>query len=121
MAIITKYLHLPVNGMLRDICLIMKNYIFLFGDIHWLQIKVTAMVTPSAPAYATVSYSVFGFFLLKRFVNNLLLYRRFKDNVPVLWKKFNETLDAAELRAFQETMQEWYGLEWTFQGSFQNL
>ena len=74
MAIITKYLHLPVDGMLRDICLIMKKNIFLFGDIHWLQIKVTAMVTPSAPAYATVSYSVFELLLLQIFGNNLLLY-----------------------------------------------
>ena len=34
----------------------------------------------------------------------------------VLLKRYKEKYDASELRAFKETMQEWYGLEWTFQG-----
>ena len=33
----------------------------------------------------------------------------------------NEEYDAADLRAFQETIQGWYELEWTFEGPFLNL
>ena len=30
--------------------------------------------------------------------------------------RYDKEHDASELRAFQETIQEWYGLEWNFQG-----
>ena len=55
----TKYQHLPVDNMLRSLCLMMKNNIFYFGDSHWLQLKHIAMGTPPAPTYPTVFYSVF--------------------------------------------------------------
>ena len=58
------------------------------------------MVTFPAPTYATVFYGIFGFFLFDRFRNNLLLYRRFIENVLVLWKRYNEELDAVELQDF---------------------
>ena len=55
----TKYLHLPVDTVLRSLCLMMKNNIFYFGDSHWLQLKHIVMGTPPAPTYPTVFYSVF--------------------------------------------------------------
>ena len=76
------------------------------------------MGTPPAQKYATVFYGVFELFLLERFVNNLLLYRICIDYVLVLWKKYNEERNAADLCSFKETMQEWYGVECTFQGPF---
>ena len=118
---IKKNQNLPVDTMLRALWLIKKNNIFCFDYIHWIQLKVRDTGTPPAPKYATVFYGVFELFLLRRFGNNLLLYRRFIDNVLVLWKKYDEKLDTAELWAFQETMQEWYGLEWDFQGPFLNM
>ena len=59
----TKYRHLPLDTMIMALCLIMKNNILHFVDSHWLQLKVTAMVTPPAPTYTTVFYGVFEFFL----------------------------------------------------------
>ena len=69
------------------------------------------MGTPPAPTYATVFCGAFGLFLIKIFRNNLLLYRRFMDDVLSLWKIFDEERNTAELRDFQESMQEWYELE----------
>ena len=86
----------------------MKNNIFHFGDIHWLQLKVTAMGTPPAPTYATIFYNFFKLLFLEIFGNILILYRQFIVNLLVLWKKHDEELDAEELRPFQETMQESY-------------
>ena len=97
---------------------LLKNNIFRVGGSQWLQLKGTAIGTPPAPTYATVFYGVFEFFLLEIFGNNLLLYRQFIDDVLVLWKKYNEEHDVEEIRAFQDTKQEWYGVEWTFQVPF---
>ena len=79
------------------------------------------MGTPPAPKYATVFYGVFELFIIERFGNNLLLYRRLIDVVLDLCKKYGDERNAAELRSFQETMHECYGLEWTFLGPFLKL
>ena len=54
----TKYQNIPVNYMLRALCLIMKNNIFCFVDRHWLKLKGIAMGTPPTPTYATFFYGV---------------------------------------------------------------
>ena len=79
------------------------------------------MGAPPAPTYATVFYGVFELFIFGIFWNNLLLYRRFIDNVLTLCKRYDEERDAADLRDLQETMQKWYVLGWTLQGPFLNL
>ena len=84
----TRYLNLPVNAMLGALHLIIKKKI-RFIDIHWLQLKVTAMVTPPAPTYATVFYGIFELSFLERFGNNLLLYRILIDNLMVLGNNNN--------------------------------
>ena len=76
---------------------------------------------PPKSTYATVFYGVFEFFLLKRFGNNLLMYRLFIDNVLVLLKRYENDRAAADLWDFQENIQEWYGLEWTFKGPMLRL
>ena len=91
----TKYRHLPVNDMPRALSLIMKNKIFRFGHIHSIQLKGTSMGTPPAPTYAAVFYGVFELFLLEIFGNNLLLYRRFIDDVLDLWKRYDEEKNVA--------------------------
>ena len=106
--------------MIWSLFLIMKMFLGL-GNSHWLKLKGTAIGTPPAPTYATVFYDVFEFFLPKIFGNNLLLYRLFIDDELVLWKIYKEEYDASELWAFQETMEEWYGLEWNFQVPFLKL
>jgi len=46
----------PTELFLSVLELIMKNNIFTFGHSYWLQLSGTAMGTPAACAYATVSY-----------------------------------------------------------------
>ena len=106
--------------MLWSLFLIMKMFLGL-GNSHWLKLKGTAIGTPPAPTYATVFYDVFEFFLPKIFGNNLLLYRLFIDDELVLWKRYNEECDASDLRALKKKIQEWYGMEWTFQVPFLKL
>ena len=79
------------------------------------------MRTSPAPTYATVFYGVFELFLPEKFGNSLLLYILFIDNVMVLWKKYDEEHNAADLRELRENMQELYGLEWNSQGPFLKL
>ena len=79
------------------------------------------MVTPPAPTYATFFYGVFEIFLLERFGNNLLLYIILYKNVIAICRRYDEERGAEELWTFQETIQEWYELELTFQGTFLKL
>ena len=51
------------------------------------------MGTPPAPTYDVVFDGVFEFFLIKIFVNNLLLYRLFIGNLMVLLKRYIEEYD----------------------------
>jgi len=46
----------PTELFLGILELVMKNNIFTFGNSYWLQLSGTAMGTPAACAYATVSY-----------------------------------------------------------------
>jgi len=49
----------PKNLFLRVLQLVMNNNIFSFGSSYWLQLSGTAMGTPAACAYATISYGHF--------------------------------------------------------------
>ena len=46
-----------------------------------------------------------------RFYTYAYMDRHFKDNVFVIWNKYDEEHDAEEIWAFHKTIQEWYGLE----------
>ena len=79
------------------------------------------MGKPPAPTYATFLYGVFEFFLIKRFGNNLLLYRQIIDDLLALWRRYDKERGAAYLRAFQETIQKWHEPECNLQGPFLKL
>ena len=76
--------------------MIMKNNIFLFGDSHWLQLKGTSMVTPPAPKYPTVIYSVYELFLHDIFVISNFCTEDSYSMYWVIWKEYNEELNAEE-------------------------
>jgi len=48
----------PMELLLTFLRIIMSNNIFSFGDTHWLQNSGTAMGTPAAPLYATITYGI---------------------------------------------------------------
>jgi hypothetical protein len=49
----------PVALFLNILEIVMKNNIFNFSDTYWLQLSGTAMGTPAACAYATITYGHF--------------------------------------------------------------
>ena len=49
----------PSNLFLETLEIVMRNNIFSFTDSYWLQLCGTAMGTPVACAYATITYGHF--------------------------------------------------------------
>ena len=78
----------------------MNRNLFQFNDTYWLQLDGTAMGTPPACLYATISYGVHERNkILRSYSNYLLFYRRFIDDIigiwdgpdNATWKNFNAT------------------------------
>jgi hypothetical protein len=68
-------INFPKRLFLQILEVIMKNNIFSFADSYWLQTSGTAMGTPTARTYATVTYGQFeNTVLLPNFQVNLLYY-----------------------------------------------
>jgi hypothetical protein len=64
----------------------MKNNIFSFVDTYWLQLCGTAMGTPVACAYATLTFGQHeNTVILSTFSTNLLFYRRYIDDIFGIW------------------------------------
>jgi hypothetical protein len=92
----------PTELLLTSMRIIMANNIFSFGDTHWLQNSGTAMGTPAAPLYATITYGVHeNTRILPNFRNHLFYYKRFIDDIIGIWlpspdqtwKDFKDTLN----------------------------
>jgi hypothetical protein len=77
---------LPTTLFLETMQIVMENNIFRFGDSFWLQLCGTAMGTPVACAYATVSYGQHeNTEILPRFSSNLLYFKRYIDDIFGIW------------------------------------
>ena len=72
--------------MINLLNLVMRNYIFKFGDTYWVQKIGTAMYNPVACIYAIL---FFGYYertkILQKIKKNLLFYKRKIDNVLGIW------------------------------------
>lgn len=73
----------PAQLFLKILEIIMKNNIFQFGPTYWLQLNGgTAMETPTACAYATLTFRSYeNTTILQKFQNNLLYYKRYIDDI----------------------------------------
>eukprot|EP00957_Ditylum_brightwellii_P066641 5057525-Ditylum_brightwellii.AAC.1 len=69
------------------------------------------MGAPPAPPYATVSFSIFEYLVLRRFIHNLLLFIRYLDDILAIWKPHNPLINDREFEAFKDMLNQWYGLE----------
>jgi hypothetical protein len=68
----------PTHLFLQIMETTIKNNIFSFQNTYWLQFSGTAMGTPVACAYATVTYGHYkNSEILPTFSSNLLYYRRY--------------------------------------------
>ena len=64
----------------------MKNNIFIFGDLYFLQKCGTAMGTIVAVKYATIYYASHeNNTLIPKYQNQMLYYKRFIDDIFIIW------------------------------------
>ena len=103
----------PKTFFLKVLEIIMKNNLFQFDDTYWLQLDGTAMGTPTACLYATISYGVHERNkLLPSYQAFLKLYLRFIDDVFGIWIPSNDGHDELHWSNFKQTMNEWGKLRW---------
>jgi hypothetical protein len=103
----------PTNLFLLVLTLVMKLNVFTFADTYWLQLAWTAMGTPVACSYATVSFGHYeNTTVLTQFKSNLIYYKRYIDDVIGLWmpSKIN---NAETWTQFKNVLCDWGHLKWT--------
>jgi hypothetical protein len=102
----------PSNMFLSILEVVMKNNIFSFANTFWQQLSGTAMGTPVACNYATVTYGHFeNTVILPRFKNNLYYYRPYIDDIFGIWVP-PPTNQRATWANFKNTLSQWGSLEW---------
>ena len=72
-----------IMGLLIDV--VLQNNVFEFNDNFYLQLQGTAMETKMAPAYANIFMGNLEKQLLNRGKDKILLWRRFIDDIFVIW------------------------------------
>ena len=87
----------PISLLIDLLEVIMSNNVFVFGDLFYRQMSGTAMGTSVAPAYATIYYGIHEErTLLDTFGQNLLYYRRYIDDIFVLWENHPDSQHTPE-------------------------
>jgi hypothetical protein len=106
---------IPIRALISALRLVMNMNVMDFGDTTWHQLNGTAMGTPPAPPYATLYYAIHEESFLDECSNNIFYYRRFIDDVFGIWTPSPiNTTNESKWQDFQNTMNAWQGLEWTF-------
>lgn len=96
--------NIPVEALMEALTLVMKHNIFTFGDTTWKQLTGTAMGTPPAPPWATLYYALLENDFLPHFEQNLILYRRFIDDVFGIWRITDDATNNAMWNSFKCAM-----------------
>jgi hypothetical protein len=108
--------HLPTDFptalFLQILTTIMENNIFTFAGTFWKQLSGTAMGTPAACAYATITYGHHeNTSILPRFKSQLIYYKRYIDDIFGICPP----LDRQKLSTwnnFKKELINWGSLEW---------
>jgi len=76
----------PLEAVKKAMKLIMKNNIFEFGDLHFLQLIGTAMGTSAAVMWATIYFAYHeAHTIIPKHGKHLLYYKRFIDDIYGIW------------------------------------
>jgi hypothetical protein len=99
---------IPQELHLQLLNIIMRRNVFSFDDTNWLQTIGTAMGTPCACSYATLSYDFHEVqHILEEFSEFLLILKRFIENVWDLdwwpWKEMGIQKGVRRFRTIKET------------------
>ena len=118
---ITQYLrdtHPPSNrniqALIEALPIVFRNNLFKFGDIHCKQISGTAMGTPPAPPWATVTYGLHeSNKIIPKWTLRLFFYKRFIDDIFGIWLVDpHPATHAAEWEEFKADLNGWNGMNW---------
>jgi hypothetical protein len=102
----------PINLFLEVLELVMNNNIFTFSNTYWLQLTGTAMGTPVACAYATVTFGHFeNSVILNDYSRFLLYYKRYIDDIIGIWLP-PENNDLTSWNHFKLKLNSWGKLQW---------
>lgn len=108
-----RFNHLCPEALIEALHIVFENNMFKFGDTYWHQISGTAMGTPPAPAWATIFYALHENGLIPRWIELLLFYKRFIDDVIGIWLVDADPVkDKQNWDKFCADMNDWHGLEW---------
>jgi hypothetical protein len=107
----------PTEAVIEAITIVMKNNIFVWGDLHFLQLCGTAMGTSSACMWATIYFAVHKIQeLLPRYNNSLIIFKRFINDIFGIW-----TGDKNEFDNFKDTTNNFGILTWEFEEPSQSV
>jgi hypothetical protein len=102
----------PTELFLQILQLVMQNNIFAFANTYWLQLTGTAMGTPVACAYATVTFGQYeNSLILQKYRCQLLYYRRYIDDIIGIWLPDTNN-DSSTWQGFKEDLNNWGTLKW---------
>jgi hypothetical protein len=105
----------PTSLFLQVLEIVMKNNIFSFGDTFWIQQIGTAMGTPTACSYASITYGQHeNTQILPKFKSHLLYYKRYIDDVFGIWLP-SATNNHETWEQFKAMLNNWAGLRWKIQ------
>ena len=105
----------PTDAVRTALSLVMRNNVFIFGDMTFKQLNGTAMGTPPAPPYATIYYGIHESRFLDKYDGKLLYYKRFIDDVLGIFLPDPALGDNdPDWIRLQTEMNAWNGLEWEF-------
>jgi hypothetical protein len=112
-----KEFNYPCEALIEAINIVFRNNFFKFGDITCQQISGTAMGTPPAPPYATITFGQHENKLIPQWTHAVGFYKRFIDDVFGIWY-VNPDLDLNTKlwNDFVTEMNGWHGMEWIFKG-----
>ncbi len=105
----------PTDLFLQTLKIVMENNVFEFAGSYWLQLIGTAMGTPAACAYATISYGQHeNSVILPNYAQQLLYYKRYIDDIFGIWlpPKHNHLTKWNE---FKQHLNSWGSLEWAIE------
>jgi hypothetical protein len=102
----------PTDLFLQILKIVMENNVFEFSGSYWLQLIGTAMGTPAACAYATISYGQHeNDIIIPSFAPQLLYYKCYIDDIFGVWlpPKRNRL---AKWNEFKLQLNNWGSLQW---------
>jgi hypothetical protein len=105
----------PTDLFLWTLTAVMDNNIFTFAGTYWQQLSGTAMGTPAACAYATISFGQHeNGRILPTYHSQLIYYKRYIDDIFAIWLP-PDRQKISTWNKFKEDLNNWGSLEWAIE------